>query len=528
MVLTIQEYIDLLAARNEMIREQQNRISELEAKLKKKEIELLNLKRLHFGPSSEKMKKPESLEPMPLFPEFDENTVEVIDNTLPPINPSEIVDAIEEESKQRRAKQIMEQKSRQQGERRTLKLPSTLEREITTLYPEGYDPEKMEIIGKDSTITLERHSQEYYLKETVRVICINKAEKGSTHPLVIQHPLIPRILENGYLGDSIIVGILVDKFCHHLPEYRQAKMFREHGLDIPTSTINRAVHQAIDRLYPLYYAQMKAVLRSPYVHMDETVINVNDRKGKTRKAYLWGMVDGSPQNKGLFFYYRDGSRSGKVMQLMLDGYQGAVQTDGYKAYEALEQIQGITLLHCMAHARRKFENIKSLYPQDIPIILKYFSLLYQIEANLKDRHASVEEIKKEREEKSKPILNDIEHWLKQKSLETTPKSALGEAISYTLTRWEKLCAYTTNGIYQIDNNPVERSIRPITLGRKNWLFINNDASGEDFAVISTLIQTCELLGVDPKMWLTKAFSKIIGERNYNPETLLPYNYIENK
>lgn len=204
--------------------------------------------------------------------------------------------------------------------------------------------------------------------------------------------------------------------------------------------------------------------------MDETVINVNDRKGKTRKAYLWDMVDGSPQSKGLFFYYREGSRSGEVMQLMLDGYQGAVQTDGYKAYEALEQVQGITLLHCMAHARRKFENIKSLYPQDIPIILKYFSLLYQIEANLKDRHASVEEIKKEREEKSKPILNDIEHWLKQKSLETTPKSALGEAISYTLTRWEKLCAYTTNGIYQIDNNPVERSIRPITLGRKNWLF----------------------------------------------------------
>lgn len=286
---TIQEYIELLAARNEQIRELQERISGLENELSKREIELSNLKRLHFGQSSEKMKKPESLEPMPLFPEYDEATVEAMDNTLPPIAPSEIVDAIEEESKQRKAKKKTEQKSKQQRERRTLRLPDNLEREVVTLYPDGYDSEKMEIIGKDSTITLERRTQEYYLKEVVRVICINKSEKGSTHPRVMQHPLLPRISEHGYLGDSMIVNILVDKFCHHLPEYRQAKIFREHGLDIPTSTINRAVHQAIDKLYPIYYAQMKAVLSSPYVHMDETVVSVNDRKDKTRKAYLWDM-----------------------------------------------------------------------------------------------------------------------------------------------------------------------------------------------------------------------------------------------
>ena len=179
----------------------------------------------------------------------------------------------------------------------------------------------------------------------------------------------------------------------------------------------------------------------------------------------------------------------------------------------------------MAHARRKFENIKGQYPQDIQVVLKYFALLYQIEANLKERHASLEEIQKEREEKSVPILNKIEQWLKQKSLVTTPKSSLGEAISYTLKRWDKLCANVTNGMYNIDNNPVERSIRPIALGRKNWLFIKNDESGEDLAVISTLIQTCELLGINPKDWLSKTFSKIVGQNNYDPETLLPYHYV---
>ena len=528
MTLSIPEYIELLAVRDKQIREQQARISKLEAELNKQKVELLNLKRMHYGQKSEKMKKPESVEQMGLFPEYNEPTVEAIDNTLPPINPSEVVDAIEEESKKRRKKKRTEQQLKQQRERRTLRLPDNLEREVITLYPDGYDPEKMEIIGKDSTITLERRTQEYYLKEVVRVVCINKSEKGSTHPQVMQHSLLPRISEQGYLGDSMIVNILVDKFCHHLPEYRQAKILREHGLDIPTSTINRVVHQAIDKLYPLYYAQMKAVLRSSYVHMDETVLNVNDRKDKTRKAYLWDMVDGSPQSKGLFFYYRDGSRSQQVMRLMLDGYKGAVQTDGYKAYEALEQTQGITLLHCMAHARRKFENIKSLYPQDVPIVLKYFAILYQIEDNLKERHASLDEIQKERQEKSIPILNSIEQWLKQKKLETTPKSSLGEAISYTLTRWDKLCTYATNGMYHIDNNPVERSIRPIALGRKNWLFINNDESGEDLAVISTLIQSCELLKINPKEWLSNTFTQIVNQNNYDPDTLLPYNYIENK
>lgn len=144
---TIQEHIELLAARNEQIRELQERISGLENELSKREIELSRRKRLHFGQSSEKVKKPESLEPMPLFPEYDEATVEAIDNTLPPIAPSEIVDAIEEETKQRKAKKKTEQKSKQQRERRTLRLPDNLERDVVTLYPDGYDSEKMEIIG---------------------------------------------------------------------------------------------------------------------------------------------------------------------------------------------------------------------------------------------------------------------------------------------------------------------------------------------------------------------------------------------
>lgn len=550
MPLTITEYIEKLAARDLQIREQQVRISEQQGRiseqqgriselqtlvselkdaLSKKEIEIDLLKRSYFGQSSEKMKNPGVSEPTPtpLFPDYDQG-IEATDNTLPPATPSNVVDMIEEESKQRREREKGKKKKKQQEERRILRFPSNLEKEVVTLYPEGFDPETMIIIGKDSTITLEEQKHKYYLKEVIRVKCVNKTENGNLHTQVLQHPLVPRMIERGYLGDSVIASIIVDKFCHHLPEYRQAKMFSERGLDIPTSTINRVIHQVIDQLYPLYYAQMKAVLSSSYVHMDETTIKVNDREGSTRKAYLWDMVDGSPQSKGLYFYYRNGSRSQEVMWLMLDGYKGAVQTDGYKAYEVLEHTPDITLLHCMAHSRRKFENIKDKYPQDVPYILEKYSLLYQVEANLKECHASIEEIKKERQEKSIPILNEIRCWLEQKSKETTPKSALGEAINYALTRWDKLCAYTSNGIYQIDNNPVERSIRSIALGRKNWLFIKDDSSGEDLAVIMTLIQSCELLGVNPRDWLISVFSKIAGRKDYDLNSLLPYNFINRK
>lgn len=525
-MLTIQEYIALLDARDLMIREQKKRILELEEALEKRDIELATLRRSMYGSSSEKMKKPEIPEQPTLFPD-DEQTIDAIDNTVPKIPSSDIVDAIEQESEQRRIREKSKKRAKQQTQRRIIKVPANLEKDITTLYPEGYDPETMEIIGKDKTVTLEEQKRKYYLKEIVRVVCVHKGENKSASRQILQHPLIPRIFEGGYLGDSVITGILINKFCHHLPEYRQSKMFKEQGLNIPTSTINRAVHQTIEKLYPLYYAQMKAVLTSPYVHMDETTIRVNDRKGGSRKAYLWDMADGSPQagNKGLFFYYREGSRSKDVMRLMLDGYEGAVQVDGYKVYEALDLTPQITLLHCMTHARRKFENIKDLFPQDVPHILKYFALLYQIEANLKERNASPEEVKAEREEKALPILNYIEQWLTHKSKECIPKSALGGAINYALTRWDKLCAYTQNGIYQIDNNQVERSIRPIALGRKNWLFINNDESGEDFAVITTLIQSCEYLGVNPKTWLMDVFSKIAGQKDYDIDSLLPYKYV---
>lgn len=523
---TIQELLQLLETRNQTISEKERCISELESELEKKQREIDNLKRALFGCKSEKIKIPAAT-PLPLFPDFDPG-IEVIDNTSLNIKPDKVIDAIEEESRQRREREKAQKKNKQNKERRIARISSQakLDRVVTEVYPEGYDESTMKIIGSDSTVTLEEQKHRLYLKGEIRYICVKKSGADDLHSQILQHPLTPRICEEGYLGNSIIASILVNKFCHHLPEYRQIKMYKEQGVDIPASTMNRVQHMAIDALYPLFYAQMKVVLASRYVHMDETTIPINDRENSTRKGYIWSVVDGTPQSKGLFFFYRGGSRSQEVMSLILDGYKGAVQVDGYKAYEALQNLPSIILLYCMAHTRRKFESIKDKYPDDIPSILKYFSLLYQVEANLKEKNAGIDEIKAERLAKSVPILAYMKQWMEQKQKECTPKSGLGEAINYALTRWEGLCRYVSDGIYNIDNNPVERSIRPMTLGRKNWLFVKNDSSGEDLAVIRTLIGSCELLGVNPRDWLNDVFYKIAGKQEYDANALLPFNYVK--
>lgn len=533
---TIQELLQQLDARDKKIRELEkrmkasaDRISELEEKLSQKELQLELMRRNRFGTKSEKMPKPTVDGDLPLFPDFDSG-IEVVDNTSTAITPDKVVDAIEKETKERQEREKTKGRERQRGKRRTAVIPSLagLDKVVSECYPEGYDKATMEVIGCTVTRTLEEQKHKFYVKEVKRYKCILKSEKGAGRMHVMQSPLVPRICEAGYLGDSIIAGMLIDKFSHHIPEYRQAKMFKERGMDIPTSTINRVLHQAVEALYPIYYAQMKTVLKSSYVHMDESTIPVNDRDGHTRKGYIWAMVDGCPSGKGLFFYYRSGSRSQDVMRLMLDGYKGAVQVDGYKVYEALKDWDGLTLLNCMAHARRKFEELKTKYPEEIQQILKYFALLYLVEANLKARQASPDDIRKTREEQSRPILDRMKLWMEQKKTEVTPKSGLGEAINYTLARWDELCAYLKDGIYNIDNNKVERSIRPLALGRKNWLFIKNDESGEDLAVIITMVNTCEMLGVNPRDWLVDVFSQIAGKRDYDPEPLLPYNYKSNK
>ena len=319
--------------------------------------------------------------------------------------------------------------------------------------------------------------------------------------------------------------MLVSKYTHHIPEYRQAKMYKELGIDFATSSINRWMHDTIEQFYPLYFCQMNKVMESSVLHIDETTIPINDNPGKTRKGYIWNVVDGSRNNHGLFFYYRGGSRSQKIVDLLLHGYKGAVLTDDCKSYHQLKYFPHVAHLACWAHARRKFYEIKDNFKEECAYILRLIGALYLVEEGLKAREASADEVLAERKSRSVPLLAELRTYLLTKQKHCTPKSGLGAAISYTLNLWENLTRYTTDGTYPIDNNPVERSVRSVALGRKNWLFINSDTSGEDNAVIMTLLRTCELLGIPPLKWLKEIVPHLLTcQSEADCEKLLPYNY----
>jgi hypothetical protein len=306
-------------------------------------------------------------------------------------------------------------------------------------------------------------------------------------------------------GSSLLSQLVVDKFLYHIPEYRQAKRFKALGVEITTSTINRWVHALADLLYPLYQAQVNRVLSSNYIQVDETSHAVTDRPGSARKAYIW--VARSVMIPGIFFHYDKGARSQEVVLKMLKEYQGALQTDGYAPYSIYEQKQGVLPLGCMAHVRRKFEHALATTPE-AQKALDYIALLYMLEANMKDEQADYQQIKKERAQKAYPILQQMEHWMKATYNACTPKSPLGKAISYAFGMWPRVSRYCSQGYFNIDNNGVENAIRPITLGRKNYLFSGNHSGAEDNCTFYTLIGSCLEAGIEPSKWFTETLQKI--------------------
>lgn len=518
----LNQFYEVLQQRIEALKE----IDRLKEELARKDIIIKRLQTQAYGSKSERRKNITegdwNLLGLPFELEDADELVQLPQESVVP--PSEIVHALEEEAKERR-KAAKEKTKKEPKERGWAKVPKNLEHRREEVYPEGYNPETMTIIGSDTVRILQREPATFYVQEIIYHKCLLRETVSSTHQTILQHPALPRLIPSSFVGDSVILEMLVSKYTHHIPEYRQAKMYKELGIDFATSSINRWMHDTIEQFYPLYFCQMNKVMESSVLHIDETTIPINDKPGKTRKGYIWSVVDGSRNNHGLFFYYRGGSRSQKIVDLLLHGYKGAVLTDDCKSYHQLKYFPHVAHLACWAHARRKFYEIKDNFKEECAYILRLIGALYLVEEGLKAREASADEVLAERKSRSVPLLAELRTYLLTKQKHCTPKSGLGAAISYTLNLWENLTRYTTDGTYPIDNNPVERSVRSVALGRKNWLFINSDTSGEDNAVIMTLLRTCELLGIPPLKWLKEIVPHLLTcQSEADCEKLLPYNY----
>ena len=283
-------------------------------------------------------------------------------------------------------------------------------------------------------------------------------------------------------------------------------MFKRQDVTIAESTISGWFNATCNLLEPLYQALKTRITATDYLMADETPISVltKDKPGATHKGYHWVYYD--PVNKLVLFDYRK-TRGREGPDELLETFSGHLQTDGYTAYTNLKN-KSITLLACMAHARRKFEHaLENDRPRAEFALLK-IQQLYQIEANIREQQLLPDQVKAIRQEYSLPVLLEMEIWLKEEIYQVLPKSAIGIAFAYTLNLWPRLARYIDDGRFFIDNNLIENSIRPVALGRKNYLFAGSHEAAQQAAIIYSLLACCKINNIEPFAWLRQILSVI--------------------
>lgn len=402
---------------------------------------------------------------------------------------------------------------------------SGLEERTTTLMPEGVDISGCDVIGKDVTRVLHREPAKVWVEVIERPILRAKADKNLPDPRIYQAKAPEAIIGGNHVGADMLAQMVIDKYRYHLPEYRQVKQYADLGVKLPTSTINDWMHAAASRLEPLYEAQRRDILSGDYLQIDEVPWRIADVPGKSRKGYAWQFLDGRPDSHGLYFLYMNGSRAGTVPRAELRDFHGAIQTDGYGVYDYFEQQDDVTLLGCMAHVRRKFADAQTSHPQLAANAVGRISLFYELEANLKAENATPERIAAERQNKALPMMDAMEKWMECVHTQCTPSDPMGKALDYAYKLWPRLRRYALDGRYHIDNNPVERGQRPTVMGRKNYLFSKTDSGAVDNAIFYTLIESCDIVGVNALEWLTWALNNLHDDTSPDQIVkMLPYNY----
>lgn len=397
-------------------------------------------------------------------------------------------------------------------------LPEHLRREVIILEPDR-DTTGLRKIGEEITEMLDYTEPNLFVKKYIRIKYASPQDDG-TADTIITASLPQRIMSKSMFGEGLLARIMVDKYCDHLPLYRQRQRFIRQGVTIAASTIDSAVSRVQDSLLALYEAHKKIVLSSSYLQADETTIRVQDeqKKGTTHRGYYWTYYDST--SKLVLFDYRKGrGREGPAD--VLKDFKGYLQVDGYGVYEEFENREGIKVLNCMAHARRKFVEAASNDAHRAHHALSLFQQLYDTERRIKEKHLQGEEVVALRQKESVPVLLALKKWFDEQQPKVLPKSAIGLAIAYCQSRWEKLSLYTTDSILNIDNNLIENTIRPIALGRKNYLFAGSHDAAQRAAVVYSLLATCLRHEVNPYYWLKDVLENMHSYTTANIHELLP-------
>jgi transposase len=394
-------------------------------------------------------------------------------------------------------------------------IPDSIPRQTTVIEPEGINLDNAVKIGEEISEHLDYTPSNIFVRQIVR-------PKYKTAEQIVIADLPSQPIAKSNVGAGLLSHILVNKYADHLPLYRQRKQFLREGVDIAESTINDWVHKASKLLEPLYEVLISGIKQSQYLQADETPMPVlsQDKPGSTHKGYFWAYY--SPVLKIHCFDYHK-SRGMEGPDAFLSGFKGYLQSDGYSVYDHF-QSKNITLTACMAHARRYFEHALDQDKQKADHALGLIRKLYAIESKAREQNMSADQRFAIRQKESVPVLEELGTWLKAQLSTMLPKSAIGKAIAYSLGLWDRLCLYTTDGILEIDNNLIENKIRPIALGRKNYLFAGSHEAAQRSAIIYSFFATCQLHGINPEAWLTDVLTRINDSNIQNLKELLPQNW----
>lgn len=351
---------------------------------------------------------------------------------------------------------------------------------------------------------------------------------------LIQAAVPAHVIDKGLPSAGLLAQVLVAKYADHMPLYRQERIFERAGVAIARSTLAQWVGACGVQLQPLVDALKQDVLAHRVLHADETpVAMLEPGKGKTHRAYLWSYCPSSYESMRAVIFEFAESRAGRHPEAFLghqgqgtEGWRGTLVCDDYVGYKPLLSKDGVIEAGCMAHARRKFFDLWVNHKSPIAgKALEYFRDLYDIERDLNEFDPQTR--RQERQLRSKPLMNALHEWLLAQRQRVLDGSAIARALDYSLKRWKALSCHLDDGAVPVDNNWVENQIRPIAIGRANWLFAGSLRAGKRAAAVMSLVQSARLNGHDPFVYLKDVLTRLPTQRASRIGELLPHRWRPN-
>lgn len=485
-------------------------LAEREAEIEKLQLHIVNANKKLYGNKSEKLSS---------------STQALLNFELPPVVEISNEEVIEVPSHKRTI---------QRGRK---PLPDNLPREQIVYEPEQTHCQccsaELATIGQEVTEELEKIPAQLKVIEHIRIKKACNQCKGAK-VLIPQLPVTLFPLEKARPGPGLLADIIVSKYVDHLPLHRQEGIFARHGIELRRQRMCDWVAGVVELINPLYVALLEEIFKQFYIHADETTLKVQDNteEGKCHTGYLWGLhappIFGPPDSTGdpsllrgaLVWFHYDKSRSGDIPNQILKDYQGAVHTDAYAGYNQIYLPNRCVRVACLAHIRRKFLESQKIAGKEVTKILTMIAQLYKLESNLK----TPEQRLAIRQTKSIQIVTELFDFLKATKVRTLPKSDFMKALNYALNQEVEVLRIFENGNFDLDNNAIERQMRPVAIGRKNYMFAGSHEGANRAAVLYSLLNTCKLNKVNPWEWLKDVIIRISSDNSVKPADLLPHNW----